>query len=39
MIDPVDFAALYRRRQQQQQQQAQQGQPLDNPTVGNGSPT
>jgi len=36
MIDPIDFAALYRRRQQQQQdQQAKgQGQPLENPTVG-----
>jgi preprotein translocase subunit SecB len=39
MIDPVDFAALYRRRQQQQQQQAGAGQPLENPTVGNGSPS
>ena len=34
MIDPVDFAALYRRRMQQQQQQADgEGTAVENPTV------
>ena len=34
MIDPIDFAALYRRRQQAQAE----GQPLDSPVVGDPRP-
>ena len=39
MLDPIDFASLYRRRQQQAEAQAQSqggGEPVPNPIVGNG---
>jgi preprotein translocase subunit SecB len=39
MLDPIDFATLYRRRQQQAEAQAQSqggGEPVPNPIVGNG---
>lgn len=37
LIDPIDFATLYRRRQQQAQPAQAEGQPVANPVVGDGA--
>jgi preprotein translocase subunit SecB len=38
LIDPIDFATLYRRRQQQAQApRAAEGEPVPNPVVGDGA--
>ncbi|HLT02882.1 MAG TPA: protein-export chaperone SecB [Geminicoccaceae bacterium] len=39
LIEPIDFAALYRRRQEQAQARPAQGQPVANPVVGDGAST